>query len=425
VSTPKKTLWAAVLGLVVLGTAAFLLVWRLQSQAMDEALTEQIHGLERHWGRLIQRFAAEAFGDGTGAMGRFGERLVTAARSNPAILDLVVVSPERRVVQKFSRDGGDRETPCFNPAVQRPGIDREHAGGTVAEGKVGCLRIPIVVAGEHQGAVYMHTLRGGFDAGARAGRVVRRTAMRLAPVFIAFYVLLGVLLVAASRSARRWRLRAASAERVEALGALADGINHEIRNPLNAVSLSLQYLGRKYTDKETREVVDSGRRQARRIGETLDEFARFMRVHKLSLRAISVGERLRHAAGEAPRAVEVTGEARAEADVDKLDDAFRAIVGLMEAQAQKDAPITMHIEERGGRWHVVARCDAPELDADRVERLFDPFVRHRPRDVGRGLGIARAVFQAHGGDLTATLKSKTLTVRGSAPLNPTRVTGDR
>lgn len=402
----KWLVWGVAAGLLLLAGAAFLLVWGLESQVMEEALEGQNQYLENHFRSIVDRYAQQYLTDEGGGLAVFAEKLRTAAESNPAVLDLVVLTPMRVLVARYSRfDGG--EIPCLARVPLNEPLDHEHPAGTTAASPVGCLLFPVKVGDSHRAAVLVHTMRDWLMGSARAGRTVTRTAWRLAPVFLGFYLLLGVLLVAAGRAAHRWRMRAAAAERVEALGAIADGINHEIRNPLNAVSLSLQLLGRQAAEKEgTRKIVEEADRQTRRISETIDEFVRFTRLSDLRTKRTNIADTVRDVGGPD---IEVSGAASGDVDLPKLRDSLDAMF------SQLSPPIQVQLEQNRHRWRVSLSGEAGGLEPGSVERLFEPYLRRRARDVGRGLALARAVFQAHGGTLTAQLKGTRLTLRGEAP----------
>jgi signal transduction histidine kinase len=401
-------------GLVVVGCLTALAVVGLQREAMEQALVAEERRVERHVAAMVVQLALEEFtGDG-GSLGRFGARLTAAAESVPNILDLVVVDPERRVVRHFSRHGREH-VPCVAAMPLAASMDGEHAAGEVAPSPVACKSLPVIVDGQAVGAVLFHAER---DAGAEAAGWVRRTALRLLPVFLGSYLLLGVLLIAASRALKRWRERAAAAERVEALGALADGINHDIKNPLNSVGLSLQFVARKHLDPETREVVDAAGREAERIRERLEEFARFTRASRLATERVALGERLRSRFGQAEARIAIEGDAVARVDAPKVDDAVGAIVEFLLRHGEGDGNLRMVLSATRSQWRLVAEGPSGALDAGDLGRLFDPYVRAGSHDVGRGLALARAVFQAHGGDLVARLKGSRLVLCASAPKIP-------
>ena len=404
----RKLIWGVGAGLLLLAGLAFVIVWRLELTVMDEAIVSQARAAERNWQKVVDSYAHKAFRHDGGDLGSFGDRLVIAAEANPTVLDVAVVTPEKEVIRLYSRHG--RKTlPCAAKLPTDLFTDHEHASGSIDASRMGCLSLPINVDGKHRGSVVVHTMRDWFDESQRAGQAVKRTAVRLAPVFLMFYILLAGMLVVAGRTARRWRARAASTERVEALGVIADGINHEIRNPLNAVSLSLQLLERKENDPETRGVIEEAHRQTRRIGETIEEFVRFTRVSHLETRNTDLTTIVAPFAG---KSVKTRGTATANVDRRLLGHAIEAMLGLLEP------PVSTLLEQTRTTWKLTVTGETVGLDAAGVESLFDPYVRRRPRDVGRGLALARAVFQAHGGDLRAQLKGSTLTLKGTASTAP-------
>jgi len=406
-----------VIGFLLLGASVLLVTTGLQANAMAGEYERRGHEAEEWIAALVGRFAEEEFRRGGAGAARFGERLLAAAESTPAILSLTVLAPDRSVVTRFARDS--RGLPCAEAVpLDRP-LDHQHGAGEFSHAPVGCRLIPVIVDGERVAAVVLHLERDWCADGKRVRSIVRGTALRLAPVFGVFYLGLGALLILASRAARRWRARATAADRIEALGAIADGINHEIRNPLNAVSLALQYLERRHPDAETREVVETARRETDRIALTLEEFARFTRVSCLAMVEHAVHRRFAERAGSRALAVEVSGTATACVDLAKLDEAFDAMLDLLARQSPPGGRVLVAFGTAGGRWTVRAEAPAPALAPAAVERLFDPFVRCRAHDIGRGLAFARAVFQAHGGTLRATRSGENLVLEGEALVTAT------
>ena len=107
--------------------------------------------------------------------------------------------------------------------------------------------------------------------------------------------------------------------------------------------------------------------------------------------------------------VEVRGRAAAQVDDAKLRDALVAMFSHL------GPPVTVRLDQTRDSWRIRVSGETEGLDPKAVERLFEPYLRPRRNDVGRGLALARAVFQAHGGGLSAHLKGTTLTIRGHAP----------
>ena len=380
-----------------------------------EALAHHGMYVERRLEETVQQVAREEFQSGGGGIVEFGQRMVSVARHSPVVRELVVVSPDRQVVHRF---GVGETRPCMAALPALRHSEMEHGAGQFDEDPVGCLVLPVTVGGAHQASVYLHVTRDWAEGGALVRNVVRGTALRLAPVFVGFYLLLAGLLWFATRAAHRWRRRAAQAERVEALGALASGINHEIKNPLNALGLCLQVLQRRHDDAESQETLRMAAAQAQQIVSTLDEFARFTRVTELELADADVAAHIRQAVDGAEAPSRVTGGATARIDRPKLQQSVEAIHELLARHRTGEEPIEWSLRTAGREWCLDASVVARGFDVGDLPHLFDPYVRSRPRDVGRGLAWARAVFQAHEGDMSAVFEKQKLRIRAFAAIRP-------
>ncbi|MFQ5843473.1 MAG: sensor histidine kinase [Planctomycetota bacterium] len=394
--------------------------WRLEVRELQATIELEGRRQEEHYRSSILKIAAVEFAGG-GDLESLGDKLVETAFVSPGIQALWLVDPQDQQVAQYQDRAFDSEgRPCFPLVEAHAGIakdsrpwDMEHRPGEIGAGPMGCIKVPLPGG---RGAVLMHTLRPWSEQGERAHTLLRNTALRLAPVFLVFYLLMSALLLMASRAVRVWRDRAEACSRTQALENLAVGLGHEIRNPLNTVALSFDYLARRANDEEVRRAVETARREAERIGSTLEEFVRYTAAAGLQVGSTSVAGLVRRAASEEPGSPELRldGDARADLDADRMQTAFREILRFFGDQAADGEPLEVRL--RGGRrWQVRFRGPAPRLDRDAEGQLFDLYLRSRPHDVERGLALARAVFQAHGGEMRARVNQGMLTIRGGAP----------
>lgn len=194
-------------------------------------------------------------------------------------------------------------------------------------------------------------------------------------------------------------------ERLAAAGALAAGLAHEVRNPLNGIGMAAQRIERlSGGEGRTRELATLIRQEVARLEETLKGFLDLARpaagpqgpldlaelsrdsLRLLELEAAARGIRIDLRAEPAP----ALGDA----------EALRGAVGNLLRNAVQASPAGGGIEVTvaGGRTaRVTVRDHGPGIDPDLLARVFDPFVTTRARGTGLGLAMVRRVAGEHGG----------------------------
>jgi signal transduction histidine kinase len=211
-------------------------------------------------------------------------------------------------------------------------------------------------------------------------------------------------------------------ERLAAVGNLAAGIAHEIRNPLNTIGLTARYLerfcGECCSDPERRaelnrnfEIIAS---EVGRLTRTLDNFLLLARPADLDmgsgdLDAIvddalalfaqemeSAGVRLeRHRAGSLPIL----------ADADQLQQVFTNLVRNAIQAMDGGGTLTVTSERAGGRVRVRFADTGPGISDDVRHRLFEPYFSTKRSGLGLGLALSRKIVAAHDGTLEVDSRS--------------------
>ncbi|SHM62416.1 sensor histidine kinase [Rhizobacter sp. OV335] len=204
----------------------------------------------------------------------------------------------------------------------------------------------------------------------------------------------------ARQIAERERERQLQARLAE-LGSLAATVAHDIRNPLNIISMAVALA----PAETRREVAD----QVARISHLTRDLLDYAKPWKLSTAPIDLAAHVRTAARRLPALSLGPGldrELIVDADARRIDQALTNLVEnarTAAADEQHDGA-GVHIDaETTADALLLHVCDnGPGVPAEVRERLFEPFASRSPGGTGLGLAIVARVMSAHGGSVALT-----------------------
>jgi two-component system sensor histidine kinase PilS (NtrC family) len=198
-----------------------------------------------------------------------------------------------------------------------------------------------------------------------------------------------------------------------AVGRLASGIAHEIRNPLSAIAGSAQMLRECMgLGEDERTLLDIVRRESDRLNGIVTDFLAYSRAKDYHfetgdllplvdeiLRLLENKPECADGAIRVVRAYEVD-EAPAKIDGDRIrqvlwnicDNAIRA---MPEGGVLK---VTVRVVE--GEIEIVFADNGRGIRAQYLENIFEPFHSHFASGTGLGLAIVYQIMQAHEGKVT-------------------------
>jgi PAS domain S-box-containing protein len=206
-------------------------------------------------------------------------------------------------------------------------------------------------------------------------------------------------------------------ERLAAVGTLAAGLAHEIRNPLNGALLHLTFLERELRKEafDRAEVVEAAhvvRGEIERLSRLTREFLDFAKPYPLDLADVDLNEIVvrvsRLVATDAKDQCEVKVDLPRQPVLVRGDSAKLEQVVLnlarngLEAMAPRGGTLTIRARKKPSGGIVEVEDDAGSLQSNAP--IFDAFYSTKPSGTGLGLSIVHRIVTSHGGQIEASLR---------------------
>jgi signal transduction histidine kinase len=202
------------------------------------------------------------------------------------------------------------------------------------------------------------------------------------------------------------------AERLSALGELAAGLAHEIRNPLGSFEGALRIVSRPELPEQTREEFrDLALGEVERLKELVSSFLDFARPQASRpspTSPLQLLQSVEHLISENAGLAHVAVRSEAQIDLPEI---------MVDSQQIKQVLLNLalnsvHAMQGGGNLVLRASFDrgvavlevedeGVGVPEENLEKIFDPFFTTRPDGTGLGLSVAYRIVTQHGGQIRA------------------------
>jgi PAS domain S-box-containing protein len=223
-------------------------------------------------------------------------------------------------------------------------------------------------------------------------------------------------------------------EKLAAVGTLAAGLAHEIRNPLNGAQLHVSFLERAIRrsggDTDMLEAVKVVDEEIKRLAALVTEFLDFARPRPPTIKptsARSLSERVLQLM--APKAREARVELALDfpsrdttlsVDPSKMEQVLlNLLANAVEALApeNRDGHVVLRVRRQPRSVFFEVEDDGPGLSNPRAP-IFDPFFSTKAQGTGLGLAITHRIVTDHGGDIAVESRPGRTVFRATLPIDP-------
>ncbi len=200
--------------------------------------------------------------------------------------------------------------------------------------------------------------------------------------------------------------------RLAAIGKLAAGVAHEIRNPLSSIKGFATYLAKQCkdrgTDQETARIMIG---EVERINRSITQLLEFAKPMAVSSKPVEISSLVRHSLRLAEHdlnrkdiqtQVDIrTARQSMTIDPDRMNQVLLNLyMNAVEAMDDKGL-LRIRVQDGAGSGTIEIEVadDGRGMTKETVERIFDPYYTTRPDGTGLGLAIVHRIVENLGGQI--------------------------
>ncbi len=202
-------------------------------------------------------------------------------------------------------------------------------------------------------------------------------------------------------------------QKVAAVGRLALGLVHEIRNPLSAIQMNMQMIRKKIEPSGTlRENFTIVEGEILRLNSLLKDMMNFARTRPLNLQPTELGELIRRLirlmsqnldAHRIETEIHVDSPLTVVCDPEQIHQVLlnlllNAIEAMKNVSGERRLAFNAFVQD--GTASILISDTGKGIQPKLTEKLFDPFVTTKASGGGLGLSILQVIVMRHGGSVS-------------------------
>ena len=217
-------------------------------------------------------------------------------------------------------------------------------------------------------------------------------------------------------------------ERLAAIGQLAGGVGHELRNPLGAIKNAVYYIKGKLakselTGSEPRvlEFLDIVDDEINTSNKIISDLLGFSRVGKPSVTPMPVRKLVEEALVRTPipENVELSenlglDSTEVAVDAGQIQQVLINVITNAVQAMPEGGKLTVSARERKGFLELEVTDTGSGIADENKDKIFEPLFTTRAKGIGLGLAVSKSIIDRHGGQIevrSATGKGTTITIR--------------
>jgi PAS domain S-box-containing protein len=224
-------------------------------------------------------------------------------------------------------------------------------------------------------------------------------------------------------------------EKLAAIGQLASGVGHELRNPLGAIKNAVFYVRKKIastdipaTEPRVMEFLVIIDEEVNTANKVITDLLGFSRVAKPSVYPASIAGVIEDALGHNPLPENIKLAKEIEqnlplvmVDADQIRQAFSNIIINAQQAMANGGRLTIRAKGKGKLVNIEFSDNGCGIPAANIKKIFDPLFTTKAKGIGLGLAVCKNILEKHGGDITVASEAgrgATFTVSLPATTSP-------